>query len=188
MTDPGTTYSEAARREVAALFEMHGASLYRFARAIVLSTEDAKDVVQETFVRLLAHLDRSGDTTNLKSWLFTVSANACRDVLRSRRRWLPWGPEHERRIEPDEGLLDDRRQLLEEAARRLPARDRMLLALRAQGSTYRDIATVSGIREQSVGRLLARATSRWQRECRRMMANDHEYLPDGHRTSRTGGR
>jgi DNA-directed RNA polymerase specialized sigma24 family protein len=39
----------------------------------------------------------------------------------------------------------------------------MLLALKAQGLSYRQIAAATGIRETSVGRLLARAMSRWQR-------------------------
>jgi DNA-directed RNA polymerase specialized sigma24 family protein len=45
----------------------------------------------------------------------------------------------------------------------LPARDRLLLSLRAQGFSYRDIAAAARIREQSVGRLLARALDRWKR-------------------------
>ena len=44
---------------------------------------------------------------------------------------------------------------------RLPPRDRMLLALRASGLSYRDIAAAARIRPSSVGRLLARAIDRW---------------------------
>ena len=46
-----------------------------------------------------------------------------------------------------------------EALRRLSDRDRLLLALRAQELSYRDIAVAARIRPSSVGRLLARA--RW---------------------------
>jgi hypothetical protein len=41
------------------------------------------------------------------------------------------------------------------ALRTLRPRDRLLLSLRAQGLTYRDMAVAAGIRESSVGRLLA---------------------------------
>jgi DNA-directed RNA polymerase specialized sigma24 family protein len=44
---------------------------------------------------------------------------------------------------------------------RLPDRDRLLLALRAQGLSYRDIASAAAIQPASVGRLLARAVDRW---------------------------
>ncbi len=177
---------DADRHEIEALFDATGPALYRFARAVVGNGADAEDAVQEAFVRLLGHLRRAGDRTNLEGWLFTVAANACRDRLRRRRRWLPWGPEHEGRAEPDEGLADERRRLLGAAAGRLTARDRTLLALRAQGSSYREIAGITGIREQSIGRLLARAVSRWRRACREVMGSDHEHVPDGHRAAGIG--
>jgi DNA-directed RNA polymerase specialized sigma24 family protein len=45
----------------------------------------------------------------------------------------------------------------------LGQRDRLLLALKAQGLSYAEIAHAAGIRQVSVGRLLARAVDRWKR-------------------------
>jgi DNA-directed RNA polymerase specialized sigma24 family protein len=39
----------------------------------------------------------------------------------------------------------------------------LLLALKAQGLSYREIADVARIRPTSVGQLLARAVARWRR-------------------------
>ncbi len=146
------------------LFHAHGSELYRFARVMLHRDEDAQDAVQGAFVRLIEHLDRDGDRSNLRAWLFTVTANLCRDQLRSRRRWVPWAREHEQALAaaPDLGAKHDARALLD-AMRRLPSRDRLLLALRAQGLSYREIAAAAGVRETSVGQLLARAVARWQR-------------------------
>jgi RNA polymerase sigma-70 factor, ECF subfamily len=150
--------------EALRLFRTHGDALYKFARAMVREPGDAEDIVQEAFVRLLHHLARGGDRSNLKSWLFTVAANLCRDQLRSRRRWLVWLPEHEGRLRAEPMLeTRDPHDLFLAALRVLPRRDRVLLMSRAQGLSYREIAAVSGVREVSVGRLLARALSRWQR-------------------------
>jgi RNA polymerase sigma-70 factor (ECF subfamily) len=180
MAEATTSGGDAVQRQIEALFDAYGASLYRFARAVVHRPEDAEDAVQRAFVRLLEHLRRGGDASNLKSWLFTVTANACRDELRARRRFLPWAPEHDRPVAPDDGSRDEQRRMLEEAARRLSPRDRMLIALRAQGSSYREIGAIAGIREQSVGRLLSRAVGRWQRACRLKMVTNDEYLLHGH--------
>lgn len=150
--------------EAMRLFREHGASLYRFARVMLHRDEDAQDAVQGAFVRLLEHLARDGGRSNLKAWLFTVTANLCRDQLRARRRWVPWAREHEQALvaDPIVDVRDEFRMFLA-AARRLPARDRLILALRAQGLSYREIAAAAGIRETSVGQLLARAVARWQR-------------------------
>jgi RNA polymerase sigma-70 factor (ECF subfamily) len=179
MPDLTTLPVDDSRCRVAALFETHGPTLYRFAYSVVRQADDATDVVQDVFVRLLGHLDRGGDTTDVRAWLFAVCANACRDVLRRRRRWLVFDAATERAEAAVQGdRLDeaDRRRLLERAAGRLRPRDRLLLTLRVQGLSYRDIATASGIRESSVGRLLARATARWQRECRRAFGERHDHL------------
>jgi len=148
-----------------ALFALYGEGLFRFARSLLHRVEDAEDVVQTAFVRLMEHLARSGDRTNLRAWLFTVVANLARDRLRMRRRWLPWTFADSRGA-VTEPVFDTRdpQQVFFAAARRLPPRDRLLVALRAQGLSYREIAEAAHIRPASVGQLLARAIARWRNE------------------------
>jgi RNA polymerase sigma-70 factor (ECF subfamily) len=144
------------------LFEAHGAAIYRFAAVLLKHPQDAEDCVQETFLKLLRHLGAGGDTSNIRGWLFTVAAHAARDRQRSRLRWIPWLPAHDRRVAPASLPDEDGRLARARAALAgLPPRDRMLLALRAQGLSYRDIAAAAGIKPSSVGQLLARAIERW---------------------------
>src|SRR4051812_4607161 len=144
------------------LFDAHGAAVYRFAAVLLRHHQDAEDVVQETFLKLLRHLEAGGDASNLRGWLFTVAAHAARDRQRRRRRWTAWLPVHDVEVQP--ASLDDEDGRLHRARlalRQLPERDRLLLALRAQGLSYRDIAAAAAIRPASLGRLLARAVDRW---------------------------
>ena len=151
------------------LFQEHGTSLFRFCRSVLRDTGDTEDVVQETFLKLLTHLQHGGNRRNLKSWLFTVAANACRDRTRWRIRWLPWSAESDRRtVEPIDSEVRLKPETTDtvrarQAFRSLNPRDRLLLSLRVQGLSYKEIAVASGIREQSVGRLLARALDRWRK-------------------------
>lgn len=150
---------------IESLFAQHGAGLYRFARVLLHDSADAEDVVQTAFVRLIEHLARGGDRSNLRAWLFTVTANLARDRLRGRRRWVPWETADVATpvSHPDLDSGDPMEQFLA-AASRLAPRDRLLLALRAQGLSYREIAEASGVQPGSVGQLLARAVARWKRE------------------------
>ena len=155
------------------LFRQHGAAVYRFAVALGRHHQDAEDVVQETFLKLLRHLGTGGSTDNVRGWLFTVAAHALRDRQRGRWRWMPWGPDHERGVGPPRLFDEDGRlSRLREVLRQLPARDRLLLALRAQGLGYRDIAAAAGVRASSVGQLLARAVARCERACAERIAVD----------------
>jgi RNA polymerase sigma-70 factor (ECF subfamily) len=155
-----------ASQSAQALFEAHGSAVYRFAAVLLHHHQDAEDVVQETFLKLLRHLGSGGNTDNIRGWLFTVAAHASRDRQRRRARWIPWTPGYEPAVEPSAPPDEDGRISIARAAlRRLPKRDRLLLALRAQELSYRDIAAASSIRLTSVGRLLARAIARWERAC-----------------------
>lgn len=164
--------SEAAQ----ALFDQHGAAIYRFAAVLVRHHHDAEDVVQETFLKLLRHLEADGDTSNVRGWLFTVAAHAARDRQRWRVRWTAWLPSHETAVLPPPLPDEDGRLARARAAlATLPPRDRLLLALRAQGLSYRDIASAARIKPASVGRLLARALTRWT------VAAEHQTATEGDR-------
>jgi RNA polymerase sigma-70 factor, ECF subfamily len=159
--------SEAARLEVLHLFRENGQAVYRLALVLVRHHQDAEDVVQETFLKLMRHLEKGGGTQNLRGWLFTVAAHACRDRGRFRLRWVPWSPAHERSAPPaaDPVEEDERTRVARAGIDRLPKRDRLLLTLRAQGLSYRDIAAAAGVQPASVGQLLSRALARWERAC-----------------------
>lgn len=153
-----------SRQRLVDLFHEWGPGVYRFALGLVRHPEEAEDVLQETFLKLMRHLDAGADEANLRAWVFTVAANACRDRIRRRARWLPWTSKTDQRVQP-EVLPDDdsRMRAAQTALQRLPTRDRLLVTLRAQGLSYRDIAAAMSLQPTSVGRLLARALDRWER-------------------------
>ena len=129
-------------------------------------------------MKLLQHLRAQGDTTNLRGWLFTVAANAARDRQRRRMRWLPWTPAHDAAVEPPPLRDEDGRiRALRESIRHLSDRDRLLLALRAQGLSYREMASAAGVNPASVGQFLARAVERWTQamETERGVRHDMSY-------------
>jgi RNA polymerase sigma-70 factor (ECF subfamily) len=68
-----------------ALFDVHYARLYRLARRLAPSTDDALDLVQETFLRA-AQSPKSipAGVTNEEAWLVRVLINIRRDQWRKR--------------------------------------------------------------------------------------------------------
>ena len=66
------------------LFSQYGNDLYRFALSYVGSKCEAEDIVQDVFVKLISRplIIRQGTE---KSYLLKVTANACKDYLKSPR-------------------------------------------------------------------------------------------------------
>jgi RNA polymerase sigma-70 factor (ECF subfamily) len=149
---------------VASLFDLHASGLYRLAIAMLRDSDAAQDVVQDTFLRLIAHVDAGLPLPNARGWLYTVAAHACRDRQRRLARWLPWIAERDTRRAPESPDIRDGTQAALDAIRALAPRDRLLVALRAQGLSYREIGEAAGIRAESVGRLLARALDRLEEQ------------------------
>ena len=56
--------------------------------------EEAEDITQEVFVKLLANFSSFDEEVNLKAWLYRVAINRCLDIkrriARTKRRVLNW--------------------------------------------------------------------------------------------------
>ena len=51
------------------------------------SEDEAKDIVQETFIRVWLHLDRYKNQTRFTTWLYKIACNLCYDRLRAIKRF-----------------------------------------------------------------------------------------------------
>jgi RNA polymerase sigma-70 factor, ECF subfamily len=72
--------SEAFR----ALVERHSRAVYRLALRMTGSTQDAEDVVQETFLKAYRQLSRFESRANFSTWLHRIAMNCSIDLIRAR--------------------------------------------------------------------------------------------------------
>jgi len=70
---------------VSALVEAHAATLYRIAYSVVRHPEDAEDVVQETYIRVLRHAGKLQDIRDPRVWLIRIAWNLSLDRKRRRK-------------------------------------------------------------------------------------------------------
>ncbi len=64
-------------------YEMHKDMVFRIAMTYVKNVEDAKDIVQDTFIRLDSCQKRFENEEHCKRWLIRVAINLAKDHLRS---------------------------------------------------------------------------------------------------------
>ncbi len=64
-------------------------NIVKTALYLVRDRDDALDVAQEVYLKLLTHPPSVEDLDHLRGWLYRVTVNAARDLLRKRRFQLP---------------------------------------------------------------------------------------------------
>jgi RNA polymerase sigma-70 factor (ECF subfamily) len=77
------------REAFRALVERHSRYLFRIAYRLTANTEDAEDVVQETWLKAHAQLGRFESRANVRTWLTRIAINCAIDHLRVARRREP---------------------------------------------------------------------------------------------------
>jgi RNA polymerase sigma-70 factor (ECF subfamily) len=125
--------------------------------------EDAQDIVQDTFVRLLDTARRRDDLTVSIGWLFVTARRRCIDVARSRQRELARTQRLVGHIATTADVSDDviSRVMLDLMLHGLPVAERRALALSAVAdTTVPEIASALGRSPQATSSLLWRSRRR----------------------------
>lgn len=156
------------------------ADLYRFARRMLFSHENAEDVAQETMLRFAR--DKAGklEGESARRWMFVVARNLCISQLRhnvNNREILfdDCGETSSSTPDPlDNTLAKEQSQRIEQAIRKLPDDMREIIILREyEGMNYKEI---SGIVDCPVGTVKSRL-ARARVELHRQLAPFMEEEP-----------
>jgi RNA polymerase sigma-70 factor (ECF subfamily) len=134
--------------------------LVRYARRITGDLEQARDVVQDTFLKLCA-ADRSTVETHLAAWLYTVCRNRALDVSRKERRMVPLddavAQTHATGEPPASATADfrDAHAQVLTVVETLPKNQQEVIRLKFQDAlSYKEISQVTGLSVTNVGFLL----------------------------------
>ena len=161
---------EAALAEIIELWQ---GPLLRFVYRYAQVEADARDLVQETFVRLYAQRGRFRPGAVFSAWIFTIAANLCHNQARWKKRHPAESLDARSEVarqpsfagpqpSPDQALLKaERVQAVRAAIDGLPHDLKVTLLLyEYEELGYREIAAVVGCSEKGVEARLARARER----------------------------
>lgn len=158
------------------IFDRYSPRIYNFAYRFLKNSEAAEDATQEVFVKMLRYANQFQGDAKLSTWLFSITANLCRDYLRKADN---------KAKEPEETLLslpardnvaaDEALEKREDADRvrkalglLTPEQREAILLSRYQGMSYAEIAKVSGCSEGAVKTRVFRAME----TLKKALAND----------------
>ena len=149
-------HGRAATADVENAYRTHGHHVLRRATRILGNDADAREVLQEVFLSLLAQPTQFAGTSSLTTWLYSATTHACLNRLRNERtraRLLDArGPSPPATQTSPEDALEVRRLLA-----RLPDElARVAVHYYLDEMTQEEIASMLGRSRKHIGRLLVR--------------------------------
>lgn len=170
------------------LVERYAPRLYGFMYRLLGRREEAEDLVQDVFVRVVRTLDSYEHDGRFEPWLFRIAANVARDRIRRQTRSPHWASldaeTHGHRMVVEAGQDDQPAKKLgiedsgdashvagrlQAALEQLPEPERQVVLLRHYGQM--SFADIAAMMETPVGTALARA-HRGLAKLRRLMESE----------------
>jgi RNA polymerase sigma-70 factor (ECF subfamily) len=114
------------------------------------STEEAEDIVQETFVRVYQHRQSFNFKHCFSTWIYTIALNLARNELRKRKKFkffeISEMQGNEKEFAVDAKIPSRLPQVLDKAIRGLPEKYRIAFILRdVEEMPYEEVAKVLGV-------------------------------------------
>jgi RNA polymerase sigma factor (sigma-70 family) len=147
------------------IFDRYSGRIYNFALRFLKNSEAAEDATQEVFVKMLKYANQFHGDAKLSTWLFSITANWCRDYLRKADNKskesddvlltlaapLDQTPDRNLETREDELRVQKALELL------TPEQKEAILLSRYQGLSYAEIAQIAGCSEGAVKTRVFRA-------------------------------
>jgi len=114
------------------------------------SSEEAEDIVQETFVRVYQHRQSFNFKHCFSTWIYTIALNLARNELRKRKKFkffeISEMQGNEKEFAVDAKIPSRLPQVLDKAIRGLPEKYRIAFILRdVEEMPYEEVAKVLGV-------------------------------------------
>lgn len=171
------------KAEFGRLVDAYSPSIYRLALKVLGNTQDAEDILQETFIKAFRHLVDFKGHSRLSTWLYRIATNEALMLIRKRKPDIFSIDGANDRDDPDpepmeivdwccmpeqELISSESRQYLDQAIEKLPTSLRVVFVLRdIEGLSTIETGEVLNLSETAVKTRLSRARLRLREDLTR---------------------
>lgn len=136
-----------------AIVKEYERSLYFHIRRLVVSHDDAKDILQDTFIKAFRSLWTLRKESGLRPWLYRIATNSALDFLKKRAGLVSLEENFANAIADGSGsdTIQNAEIALHKALLKLPDKQRLVFCLRYfDEMPYDDIAKITGMSENTL--------------------------------------
>jgi RNA polymerase sigma-70 factor (ECF subfamily) len=123
--------------------------VYRQCMGYMNDPDAAKDLAQETFIKVWQHLPKFREESSLGTWIFRIAVNTCLGQIRKDKKM----PKSELPKEIFEEILvnnEPQVQFLYKCISELPEVERIIISLELEELKQKEIAKIVGLSESNV--------------------------------------
>ena len=162
------------------LYHRYAPKVFGKCISILKDYDEAKDAVQDIFVKIMTNLANIGERAQFSTWVYSITYNYCIDIIRKKKKEktlftddIERAPDVAAEEVPDEFLLEMEVKHLKSVLEILPPGDRMILLMKYQDDmSIRDISEVLDKTESAVKMKIKRAKHKAQELFNKMFKRD----------------
>ena len=152
------------KTQLSVIYDCLGRQIYTLALSVLRSEDDAEDAMQDTFLKVLKHIDTYRNDGSAVSWVLSIARNASLDIMRKRRYDLDID---ELPVSDEPSYTDDDADA-NELLSRLDASDRQIVTLKTvTGLKFKEISDITGLSVTAVQKRYQRALEKLRKTDRK---------------------
>ena len=149
-----TEIASGDKTQLTVIYDCLGRQIFTLSLSILGNQSDAEDAMQDTFLKVLKHVDTYRKDGSATSWVLSIARNSSLDIMRKRRYDL----DVDELPVSDEPSYTDGGPDVSDMLKCLDETDREIVTLKTvSGMKYKDIASVTGLSVAAVQKRHQRA-------------------------------
>lgn len=143
------------------LYQQYYSSVFILSRKILNNSDDNADITQEVFIKLYQEINNNNIILYPKTWLYKVTVNKAINHLNRKKEFVQLEENNNLKRISDDDIIDDidqstKKYILNKALDKLKPIEKVVIILYSEGLSYKEIAEVSEISFNTVGKLISR--------------------------------
>lgn len=132
------------------IYKTYWQKVYRICMGYVNDSDAAKDLAQETFVKVLQQLHNFRNEAAIGTWIFRIASNTCLRQLQQDKKLVKSEFPKELKEEKLDTTIEMNVQFLYRCISELKEIDRIIISLELEDMNQKEIAKIVGISEGNV--------------------------------------
>lgn len=132
------------------IYKNYWHKVFRICMGYINDHDAAKDLAQESFIKVLNQLPNFRNESSIGTWIFRITSNTCLRQIQKDNKMLKSKLPYEIKEESIESNKENDLQFLHQCISKLPEIERMIISLELEDINQKEIAKIIGISEVNV--------------------------------------